>query len=204
VTIALSELAGGAVSGAASASGSVSEYGARIRSEAQARTPRNQPDAHARGIVNSFKIISRLERSGYRVTFRATRDDQNCADYSKGEVQLYLREHPCLSLYREIIGIDDKRNSVSVIFGMATVEMPDRQTAIGLKTLLDQADKGEIIQLSPGSSSETYRHFSFADSLATTRLQDTSVIAFDAQIVSGTRSDRILRRFFDNALPGLG
>lgn len=205
VTIVLTGLAGGGLGGATSASGSISEYGTRIsRSEAQARTPRNEPEAQARGIVNSLKITSRLERMGYRVTFRATRDDKNCADYSDGEVQLYLSEHRCLSLYREIIGLEDQRNSISIIFGMATVEMPDCQTAIGLKTLLDQADRGKIIQLGPGSSSEKYRHFSFVNSLATTRLQDTSVVAFDAQIVSSIRSDRLLRFFFDNALSAIG
>jgi hypothetical protein len=204
-TIALSGLAGGGLGSATSGLGSVSEYGTRIsRSEAQERTPRNEPDAQARSIVNSFKITSHLQRMGYHVIFRATRDDNNCAEYSDGEVQLFFREHPCRSLYREIIGIEDQKNSISIIFGMATVEMSDRQTAIGLKTLLDRADKGKIIQLGPGSSSEKYRHFSFVNSLATTRLQGTSVVAFDAQIVSGTRSARLLRSFFDNALPAMG
>jgi hypothetical protein len=80
--------------------------------------------------------------------------------------------------------------------------MPDLQTAIDLKGLLDQADRGKVIQLSRDSG--TYRHFSFTNSLFTTTRNDTTVTVYDGQIVSGVATRFILIAFLNNALFGMG
>jgi hypothetical protein len=70
----------------------------------------------------------------------------NCDAYSDGDVRTFFIEHPCRSLYRQLIEIEDKKNAI--MLGMATTKMPDPQTAMDLKTLLNQAGRGKIIQLS--------------------------------------------------------
>lgn len=151
VTIVLSALAGGGVSGVTSVSGSVGEYGPRTsRNQPEARTNRGGADARTSGITDSLRITSRLKRAGYKVEVQAKRDDKNCEDYSDGEVQSFFRKHECNSPYRELIEVKDKRTTI--LFGMATIEMADYQTAIDLKTLLDQAVKGKITSTSKSSA----------------------------------------------------
>jgi len=124
----------------------------------------------------------------------------NCDAHSDGDVRTFLVENPCRSLYRQLIEIEDKKNVI--MLGMATVEMPDPQTAMDLKTLLNQADRGKIIQLSRDGGK--YRHFSFANSLFTTTRHDATVTVYDGQIVSGAATDFILIAFLNNALFGMG
>jgi hypothetical protein len=202
VAIVVSGLISGGVGGATSVSGSVSEsYGSRTSSsESDARTSRSEPDARTSGITDSFKITSRLKRLGYRVKFQAGREDKHCADYSDGEVHSFFVNNECLSLYRQLIEVEDKKSVM--LFATATIVMADHQTAIDLKALLDQVDNGKIIQLSPDSGK--YRHFHFANSLTTTTLDDTTVTTFDAQVVGGTPGYFVLSVLLDNALVGMG
>ena len=151
------------------------------------------------GITDSFKITSRLTRLGYRVKVQATREDKHCADYSDGEVHSFFVKNQCLSLYRQLIEVEDKKNVM--LFATATIVMPDYQTAIDRKALLDQVDKRKIIQL--GQDSGKYSHFHFANSLTTT-LNDATVTTFDAQVVGGTPSYFVLSILFDNALIAMG
>lgn len=202
VTIALSGVTGGGLGGATSASESVSEYGSRIsRNESNARANRTESDdARVSGTNDVLKITSRLRRQGYRVTVQAEPKQTNCDAHSDGDVRAFFVEHPCQSLYRQLIEIEDKKNVI--LLGMATIQMPDFHTAIGLKILLDQADRGSIIQLSRDSGK--FRYFSFTNSIAHTTLYDTTVTAYDAQVVSGAVPDAILITFLKNALFGIG
>ena len=202
VTIVVSGLISGGVGGTTSVSSSVSEsYGSRTSSsESDARTSRSEPDTRTTGITDSFKITSRLKRLGYRVKVQATREDNNCADYSDGEVHSFFVKNECLSLYRQLIEVEDKKSVM--LFASATIVMPDYQTAIDLKALLDQVDNGKIIQLSPDSGK--YSHFHFANSLTTTTLNDATVTTFNAQVVGGTPSYFVLSILFDNALIAMG
>ncbi len=202
VAIVVSGLISGGVSGATSVSGSVSEsYGSRTSSsESDARTSRSEPDTPTTGITDSFKITSRLKRLGYRVKVQATREDKHCADYSDGEVHSFFVKNECLSLDRQLVEAEDKKSVM--LFATATIVMADYQTAIDLKALLDQVDKGKIIQLRPDSGK--YRHFHFANSLTTTTLNDATVTTFDAQVVGGTPSYFVLSILFDNAQIAMG
>lgn len=198
MTIALSGVAGGGLGGATSAS----EYGSRIsRNESDARANRTESDdARASGTNDALKITSRLRRQGYRVTVQAEPKQTNCDAHSDGDVRTFFVENPCRSLYRQLIEIEDKKNVI--MLGMATVEMLDPQTAMDLKRLLDQADRGKIIQLSRDSGK--YRHFTFANSLFTTTRRDATVTVYDGQIVNGAATDFILIAFLNNALFSVG
>jgi len=198
VTLVVSALAGGGVGGVTSISGSASEYGPRTsRGPSDEQSSGNKPNARAKGMTDSIKITRRLEqRLGYKVTFRATDDHDNCASYSEGEVHAFFLAHPCLSLHREIIAIQDKQNEI--VLGMATIAMPDYSTALDLRTLLAYPGHGSITQLSPGGNSK-YRHFTFINSLTTADVHGTTVTAYDAQIFSGVRSDAVLRLILDTA-----
>lgn len=196
-TIVLSALAGGGVGSATSVSGS----GTRIsRSESDTRANRGEPDARTSGTNDALKITSRLKGQGYHVTAQAEPKQTNCEDHADGDVRAFLIEHRCQSIYRQLIEIEDKQNVT--LLGMATIQMPNFQTAIGLKTLLDQASRGKIIQ--PSRDSGKYRHFSFTNSIGHTTLYGTTVTAYDGQIVSGTVPDFILISFLKNALFDVG
>ena len=198
-TLVLSGLGSGTM-GATSVSASAGESStARIyRSEPNARTSRT--DARSNGADDVFKITSRLKQRGYKVTFQAEPKKTNCEDYSDGDVPAFFGAHPCQSLHRQLIEIETKKNVI--MLGMAMVQMSEPQTAMDLKTLLDQAGRGKIIQLSRDSGK--HRHFSFTNSLATTTLYGTTVTAYDGQIISGPLSNGILIAFLDYALFDLG
>jgi hypothetical protein len=121
VAIVVSGLISGGVGGATSVSGSVSEsYGSRTSSsQSDARTSRGEPDARTSGITDSFRITSRLKRLGYRVKFQAEPKQTNCDAHSDGDVRAFFVEHPCLSIYRQLIEIDDKKNVI--MLGAATI-----------------------------------------------------------------------------------
>lgn len=198
VTLVASALAGGGVGGVTSISGSVSEYGPRTsRGPSDEQSGGNEPDASTKGVADSFKVTSRLrQRLGYKVTFQASDDHDDCADYSDGDVRTFFIAHRCLSLHREIIAIQDKRNEI--VLGMATIAMPDYTTALDLRKLLAYPGHGSITQLSPGGNSK-YRHFTFINSLTTADVHGTTVTVYDAQVFSGVRNDAVLRFILDNA-----
>jgi hypothetical protein len=197
-TIVLSGIAGGGMGGT-SVSSSVDAYGTRISRSGESNA-RARSDARANGEADAFKITSRLKGQGDRVTVQAEPKQTNCEDYSNGDVPAFFREHPCQSLYRQLIEIEDKKNII--MLGMTTIQMRDPQAAMDLKILLDRADRGEIIQLSRASGK--FRHFSFNNSLFKNTLYGTIVTAYDAQIVSGAVGDFILIAFLNNALFGIG
>ena len=199
-TIVLSALAGGGM-GATSVSASAGESGAaRIsRSEPNARTGRT--DARTSSDTNGIKIRSHLNQQGYDVKFQA--DEQtNCEDYSDGDVRTFFHEHPCQVLYRQLFEIEDKKNVI--LIGMATIQMddPDPQTAMDLKTLLDQVNRGKVIQLTRDSGK--FRNFSFTHSLATTTVHGTTVTTYDTQVVSGAGRNILLIPFLNYVLFGVG
>ncbi len=201
VAAAIMLSAGTGLGSATSISESASEYGSIIsRNESDVRANRAESDARASGTSDALRITSRLRRQGYRVTVQVEPDQTNCDAHSDGDVRTFFAGNPCRSLYRQLIEIEDKRNVI--MLGMATIEMPDPQTAMDLKRLLDQADRGKVIQLSRDSGK--HRHFSFANSLFTTTRHDATVTVYDGQIVSGAATDFILIAFFNNALFGIG
>jgi hypothetical protein len=75
------------------------------------------------------------------------------------------------------------------------------QTAMDLKTLLDQAGTKKVIQ--PSRDSGKCHHFSFTNSLAATTVYSTTATAYDGQIVSTPVSDDILTTFLDYTLSGV-
>ena len=87
-----------------------------------------------------------------RVAFQAKGDHDNCADYSDEDVRTFFIAHRCLSLHREIIAIQDKRNEI--MQGMATIAMPHYSTALDLRAPLAYPGHGSITQLSPGGNSK--------------------------------------------------
>lgn len=208
-TIALSGLAGGGLGGATPASGSGSEYGARPpQSQQNARPKPDEPEAGPggipdsfNGITDSFKVTSRLEKLGHRVVkVYAKHDDGNCADNSDGQARRFFREvSECISLYREVIEVQETANTF--LFTMATIVMPDHDTAFHLRLLLDQAVNGEITRLVPDWGK--YRNMDWGATEATTSLNNTTVTTYDVKIVGRTLVASVADSFLNEGLSGL-
>lgn len=175
-TLVVSALAGGGVGGTtAAAKGSLDQY--------SARTPKSESDAQSIGIRNGLRVTARLERLGYHVEIQVKQTDRNCADNSDGDVQDFFRTTECLSLYRIVYEIQAKAGTLLV--SMATVVMPDEQSAIDLRALLMQATRGRIIPLVP--LEEKYRHFTFVGGvLACTTRSGATVTTYEAKATGHT------------------
>lgn len=201
-TIALSGVAGGGLGGATPASGSVGEYGARPPQSGQDTHPNaNGPAAGPSGITDSFKVISRLEKLGDRVVkVHAQHDVGNCANNSDGEVRRFFREvSECISLDREVIEVQEAANVF--VFTMATIVMPDHDSAFRLRLLLDQGINGKITRLVPDRGK--YRNMDWGVTRATTSLNNTTVTTYDAKIVGRTLVASIADSVLNKGLSGL-
>lgn len=138
VTLVASALAGGSVGGAASASGSISRGGSQART-----TITSVADDTLRATV-------RLQRLGrYRATVQLSSDGSACAAHSYGEVHRFFLTNPCRSLHRGLAEVHDRRDRrYAILIAIATVDMPDYDSATKLKELLARFGKGDITQLS--------------------------------------------------------
>jgi len=201
-TIALSGLAGGGLGGATPTSGSTGGYGARPpQSQPNGRPNGNEPEAGPSEITDSFKVTSRLEKLGHRVVkVHAKHDYRNCADNSDGEVQRFFREvAECISLYREVIEVQETANAF--LFTMATIVMPNHDTAFHLRLLLDQGVNGEITRLVPDRGK--YRNMDWGVTRAATSLNNSTVTTYDVKVVGRTLVASVADSFLNEGLSGL-
>lgn len=189
VLLVVTGVAGGTAGSAASASGAVDEFGGtRVsRSESEART--SGIKARIRGANDSIRATFRLRRSGGHPTTLDEQSDKNhCADYSDGDVQLFFRKHQCTSLHRTLI--EYREGNYVIRFLIATIEMPDYNTASDLYALLSRDGRGNIIPLSPKGGK--YRHVPFTSGWSTTTVHDTTVINVRTQVVGHTPGAEVL------------
>lgn len=87
-----------------------------------------------------------------------------------------------------------------ILLATATIEMPDEQTAIDLRRLLDESVSGKIIQLTPKIG--RYSRFDFTHARFCTTRNGATVISVDAKPVGRTFGAAILDFILSNALPG--
>lgn len=149
VAIVLSAVAGGGVSGATSASGSLTRSGSQTRT-----TITSVAD-------DTLRATIRLQRLGrYQASVQMSSDGSDCTSHSYGEVHRFFLTNPCRSLHRGLAEVHDRRDRRYVILiAIATVDMPDHDSAINLKKLLARFGKGDITQLSRERGD--YRHITF-------------------------------------------
>jgi hypothetical protein len=124
---------------------------------------------------------------GHPTTLDA-RSDKSCDEYSDGEVQVFLRNHHCTSLYRTLI--EYKEKNYAVRFLIATIEMPNYNTAIDLHALLSREGGGHITPLSLKEGK--YSHVPFTSGTSTTILHGTAVVNIQAQAVGSTPGANVL------------
>lgn len=101
-------LGGGTVSvDAAASSAARTGQSTRPGSQAKPRTRGSTADA-VRTAQRVVRVIERLRRQGFQVRLRASSDDSDCAAHSYGQVRLFFRTHPCLSMHRALLEITAK------------------------------------------------------------------------------------------------
>ncbi|MGH3789080.1 MAG: hypothetical protein ACRDRG_21570 [Pseudonocardiaceae bacterium] len=171
MAIVLSAVAGGGVSSAASTSGSLTRSGSQTRT-----TITTVADDTLRATV-------RLQRLGrYRASVQMTSDVTDCAAHSYGEVHRFFLANPCLRLYRGLVQVQDREHVL--LIAIATVEMPDYDTATRLKELFARSGNGDVTQLSRERGRYRYVTFDHASTKLTRR--GTSVSVVQAQPVGLT------------------
>ena len=181
VAIVVSAFLGGGVGGATSVS-AVDEFSISTRS------PRGQTEVRIKGDDDAVKATTRLRlRGGHPIKLDA-RSDKNCGDYSDGDLQRFFRAHPCISLYRTLIEYTE--GNYVIRFLIATIEMPDYDTAIDLHALLSREGGGNITPLS--SNSGKYHNVPFVSGTSTTILQGTGVVNIQAEAVGRTPGAKVL------------
>jgi hypothetical protein len=205
VAIVLSAVAGGGVGGAASVSGAADESSAGARTSqsqeadepsVRARNSRGQAEVRIRGSDDSLKARLRLRRMGGHPTTLDAQSDKNCADYSDSDVHSFFLAHQCTSLYRTLI--EYREGNYIIRFSIATIEMPDYNTAVDLYALLSREGGGDITPLSPKGGK--YRHVPFTSAPSTTTRHDTTVINIRTQAVGRTPGAEVLASLATNVL----
>jgi hypothetical protein len=181
VAIVLSALIGGGAGDAASVS-AVDEFSISTKS------PRGQTEVRIKGDDDAFKATTRLRRMGGHPIKLDARSDKNCSDYSDGDLQRFFRAHPCISLYRTLIEYTE--GNYVIRFLIATIEMPDYDTAIDLHALLSREGGGNITPLS--SNSGKYRNVPFISGTSTTALHGTAVVNTQTEAVGRTPGAKVL------------
>ncbi|HEX5348519.1 MAG TPA: hypothetical protein VFW64_15665 [Pseudonocardiaceae bacterium] len=198
MAIVVSAFLGGSVGDAASVS-AVDEFSISTRS------PRGQTEVRIKGDDDAVKATTRLRlRGGHPIKLDA-RADKNCADYSNGDLQRFFRAHPCISLYRTLV--EYAEGDYVIRFLIATIEMPDYDTAIDLHALLSREGGGNITPLS--SNSGKYRNVPFISGTSTTILNGTAVINIQTEAVGRTPGDALLAFLATDVIysllgPGIG
>lgn len=186
ITLALTGVAGGtsAVEGSASSLDYSSTRASRSGSEARTRGA----EVRIKGDNDSFRATVRLRQLGGHPTTLDARSDKSCADYSDGAVQVFLKTNHCTSLYRTLI--EYKEGNYVIRFVIATIEMPDYDTAIGLNALLSREGGGNITPLS--SNNGKYRNIPFASGPSTTILHGKVVSNIQTEAVGRTPGNAVL------------
>ncbi len=180
VAIVLSAVAGGGVSGATSASGSITRSGSQTRT-----TITSVAD-------DTLRATTRLQRLGrYRATVQMSSDGSDCAAHSYGEVHRFFLANPCLSLHRGLAEVRDRRDRrYAILIAIATIDMPDYESATNLQELLARFGNGDITQLSRERG--RYRHVTFDRALTRWTRRGTAVSIVQAQPVGQTPGAAVL------------
>ena len=198
VAIAVSAFLGGGV-------GSVTSVSAVDEFSISTRSPRGQTEVRIKGDDDAVKATTRLWlRGGHPIKLDA-RADKSCADYSNGDLQRFFHAHPCISLYRTLI--EYAEGNYVIRFLIATIEMPEYDTAIDLHALLSREGGGNITPLS--SNSGKYRNVPFISGTSTTILHGTAVINIQTEAVGRTPGDALLAFLATDVIysllgPGIG
>jgi hypothetical protein len=85
---------------------------------------------------------------GFRIASHLADNGNQCVNHSYGKVQEFFRQHPCVSLHRELYVLDDIRGDGRVLLAVARVEMKDADLARCLQGLLDVNGSRNITELS--------------------------------------------------------
>jgi hypothetical protein len=194
VAIVLSAVIGGGVGEAASVSGTADEFSINTTS------PRGEVEVRIKGDDDYVKATTRLRRMGGHPVKLDAQSDKNCADHSDGDVQGFFNAHPCVTLYRTLI--EYKEGNYVIRFLIATIEMPDYDTAIGLNALLSREDGGNITPLS--AKNGEYRYVPFISGTSTTILHGTVVVNIQAEAVGRTPGAKVLAFLATGVLFSLG
>jgi len=206
--VVLAALAGGGAGTAAAASGAADEFSAGTRTtqsqeadefSINSKTSRGKAEIRIAGDEDSIRVTTRLRRAGGHPTELDAKPDKNCADHSDGDVHAFFIAHPCISLYRTLIKYTD--GDYVIVFLIATIEMPDNDTAADLHSLLSSDHTGDITPLS--SKGKNYPYVPFTSGLTTTTLRDTVVTNTRTQAVGSTSRAEALGFLTTSLLFGL-
>lgn len=161
------------------------------------RSARTGSQAKARAAQRIVRSVDRLRRQGFQVRLRASSDDTDCAAHSYGQVRLFFRTHPCVSMHRASLEITAKGTG-TVLVAIASVTMPDERSAAELKALLDRYGTGNVTELSRESG--RFRRVRFTGQAYASRRDGDTVTNAQAQPVAPGPIGRRLTEIVTNAV----
>lgn len=130
---------------------------------------------------NGDTVTARLTARGIRARAELTDDSSDCVANAYGQVQTYLREHPCRALARSLIEVRDQKGDVALV-AVASVEMPDAEQATELRRLMDSPGTGNVTELSRERG--RYRSVRFTGDIYESRQDDAVVSNAQVQAVA--------------------
>lgn len=173
VSVALALGAGGTTAGSA-----ISAGGSPSASSPASGSARGGSRVGSR---DSVAAQARLVARGIRMKARYSHDASDCAAHAYGQVQKFLRLHPCAGLHRAQFEVRDSNGDVALI-AASWVEMSTEEQARSLKQLLDRPGTGNIVELSREKGS--YRSVRYTGQFYASRRDGTVVANAQAEPVA--------------------
>jgi hypothetical protein len=172
---------GGGISASAGAAADAAAAAAR-----SAASPRSAPkSAHrAERRIPPSDIARKLQRMARSA--KASGDaGTDCAAHAYGQVQEWLRRHPCVGFARTLVELE-LSGGATVLVAVAAVEMPDAGEARELRALIDRNGTGNLRELSKDRG--RFTRVDYAGAAYRSKIDETVVVNAQAQVAAAGRS----------------
>jgi hypothetical protein len=170
--------------GGALGAGAAADGAAAARSAASGRSvPKSSRGAERR--ITPADLVRKLKRVARSAKVSGSDAGTDCAAQAYGQVQEWLRVHPCVGYARSMVEVS-VTGGVTVLVAVASVEMPDAEQARALRTLMDRYGTGNITELSQERG--RFTHVDYNGAVYRSRLDGTLVVNAQAQVAMAGRS----------------
>lgn len=170
--------------GGAIGAGTAADAAAAARSAGSARSaPKSSRGAERR--ISPSDIARKLQRVARTAKVSNPDAGTDCAAHAYGQVQEWLRRHPCVGFARTMAELE-LTGGVRVLVAVAAVEMPDGDEARELRALMDRNGTGNLTELSKVRG--RFTRVDYAGAAYRSRIDGTVVVNAQAQVAVAGRS----------------
>ena len=182
--------------GSAIGAGAAGDAAAAARSASSARSaPKSSRGAERR--ISPSDIARTLQRVARSAKVSKPDAGLDCAAHAYGQVQEWLRRHPCIGFARTLAELE-MAGGATVLVAVAAVEMPDAREARELRALMDRNGTGNLRELSKDRG--RFTRVDYAGAAYRSKIDGTVVVNAQAQVAVAGRSLPDLARMAQSAL----